>query len=92
MKYKEWDVEIIYKRYANQRIALCLIDSLDGSPVATASSNLPDEQIAQDEVAIKDYTENKGMLNFLVSNKVVHPPHRFVKSGYVEFPIVRLID
>ena len=43
-----------------------------------------------DEVGIKDYSENEGVLDFLVKNNIVHPPHRHAQSGFVIIPVCRL--
>lgn len=92
--------EIRTARYGNQRIALVVLD--DGSRTARTGQisggfkltvNLPDEALDDDEVAIKDYSENEGVLAALIGVKVVAPPHRFVPSinGHVQFPICRLL-
>jgi hypothetical protein len=90
-KYKKWDVHILEREYANGRIVLQLIDAYNGSLIATATVNLPHELIDDDEMCIKDYTENEGMLKFLVDNNIVHPPHLQLQSGFVQIPVVRLV-
>ena len=65
-----------------------LIDAEDGSPFATAT--LWVEGLASDEVAIKNYSENLGMLTFLVTNKIVEQPHRQINNGFVNIPVCRL--
>lgn len=68
--------------------AITLSDSADGFPFAKASTYLPG--LEKGEYAIKDYSENQGILNFLLENNIVEPPHRFGKSGYVTIPVCRL--
>jgi hypothetical protein len=67
---------------------ISLIDSADGMPYATASTYLPG--LKEGEYAIKDYSENEGVLNFLLENNIIESPHRFGRSGYVIIPICRI--
>jgi len=76
--------------YNDGKIRIQLYDSKDGTPYATATSSIK-ENLEQGEVAIKDWSENKGILDFLVQNKIVKEPHRFVESGHVKIPICELI-
>jgi hypothetical protein len=48
--------------------------------------------LEEGEVAVKDWSENEGMLNFLVENNFIEKPHRFVEQGYVRIPICKLIS
>src|SRR5690606_10426483 len=76
--------------YGNDRPALQLIDAEDGSPIATATVNLPDLPAGPNQVFIKDYSENEGMLAALVAEGVVKPTGQTVRSGYVEVPVCEL--
>jgi hypothetical protein len=76
--------------YKDGKIRIQLYDSKDGTPYATATTNIQ-EELEQGEVAIKDWSENQGILDFLVQNRIVKEPHRFVESGYVKIPICELI-
>lgn len=76
--------------YKDGLIRIQLYDSKDGSPYATATSRVG-EKLEQGEVAIKDWSENEGILEFLVQNKIVKGPHRFVESGHVKVPICELL-
>jgi hypothetical protein len=76
--------------YKDGKIRIQLYDSVDGTPYATATTAIK-ENPDQGEVAIKDWSENKGILDFLIQNKIVKEPHRFVESGYVKVPICELI-
>ena len=76
--------------YKEGGIRIQLYDSTDGTPYATATTSIQ-EDLKTGEVAIKDWSENEGILDFLVQNKIVKEPHRFVKSGYVKIPICELI-
>lgn len=60
----------------------------DGMPVATASTWT--HGLESGEFAIKNYSENEGMLDCLLESGIVERPHRRVQSGFVELPIVKL--
>jgi len=81
-------VALEFGKYANGHNRIQIIDTTDGFPYATASVSVPDLQA--DEVGIKSYSENTGVLEFLVENNIVKQPHRFVKSGYIIIPICKM--
>lgn len=76
---------------ANSRTAILLIDEADGAPFATATTNAPDLPIADDEVIIKDYGENRGLLAVLVAAGIVAPTGRSVSLGFCQAPICRVL-
>lgn len=73
---------VIRAKYANGQNALTLVDSEDGQAVATASVCMPNEQCADNEVFIKDYSENEGVLNALVDAGYI-TPFDTVSTGFV---------
>jgi hypothetical protein len=86
---KEYQVTVSKAEYRNGGTAIQLNDAEDGFPFATATTWI--EGLAENEVAVKDYSENVGMLDFLVKNGIVQEPHRYVNSGFVNIPICTLI-
>lgn len=80
-----------WSTYQDGRRALRLVHAADGSPMATASVNLPEEPMAEDEMAIKSYSGNAGLLTRLIEKGIVSRPLRHVQSGYVEIPICRVL-
>lgn len=74
----------------NTRIQLYSYEDGFREPFATASCNV--DGLKKDEVAIKDYSENEGMLRALMSAGIVYPPHKTIISGFAILPIVRLTD
>lgn len=93
--YQGTEVELYLGKYSNGRKAIRLTyEEVPGEkwPFATATVNIPDEYCVVGEVFIKDYSENEGMLDFLIKNKIVEEPHRFVRSGYVRIPVCNLIN
>lgn len=71
VKFKEWDCILETGFYGNGRLALSLIDEHNGEPVATCTVNLPDEPIMNDHVFIKEYSENKGMIDALTKSGII---------------------
>lgn len=89
VKFKKWNCEISFAHYRNFNTAIELIQVENGDPIAKATVN-PGFDLPGDEVAIKSYSENKGMLEALIEAGVVNRPHRVVESGYVLIPICKL--
>lgn len=58
--------------------------------VATASVGLR-VSVPPGYVAIKDYSENSGMLQALVEAKIVAEPSYYVPSGFVEIPVCEVL-
>lgn len=90
-QYETYNVSLKFGRYHNRRIAIEVIDLEDGCPVMMATVNLPDVSLSADEVIIKNYSENEGVLEFLIENGIVSAPVRSVSSGWVTCPVVKLL-
>lgn len=69
-------------------MALWLIDADDGEPVSTCTVNTDDDPSL---VLIKDYSENEGMLNFLIKQGIVKDTGKRITSGYAEIAVVTLV-
>ena len=83
---------LVKQKYdTNGRTALQLIDQEDGGPVAIATTNLPEEELGENELFIKNYSENEGMLDCLVDAGYVEATERTVRSGFVTIPVVKLL-
>ncbi|HMQ30393.1 MAG TPA: hypothetical protein PKD53_06665 [Chloroflexaceae bacterium] len=90
--FQGWKCRVVRASYGNTgRIALPLYDVEDGSPVATATVNMPELSLALDEVVIKNYSENEGMLDLLMAEGIISPPLGEVSSGYVTLYICRCL-
>lgn len=91
VKFKSWNCYVVFTRYRdNDRIAILLKDTSDSEPVATATINLPDVPLENDEVIIKDYSENEGMVECLAEAGIITSVVDWVKTGFVKAPICRL--
>lgn len=51
----------------------------------------PSEVLEKGYVAIKNWSENKGILNILVRKGIVSMPNYFIKSGFVDIPVCKLL-
>jgi hypothetical protein len=92
VQFKEWPCILQFDRYAKgNRLCISLLHAEEGDPVATATVNIPGEEIEDDEVIIKDYSENEGMLTALVNAGVVSVPVRYVSQGFVICPVCKLL-
>lgn len=73
--------------------ALYLDDAETGQPVATATVNVPGASDALDpeEVLVKDYAENEGILKALVDAGIVEDTGRTVPVGYAAARVARIV-
>lgn len=65
---------------------------LDGTPWATFSVN-PPHKMAENLIAIKDWSENEGVAELLIQEGLIEPePVHWIPSGYVVIEIYRITD
>ncbi len=62
-----------------------------GEPMCMATVCLPGYQFQEKETAIKNYSENQGILDSLIAAGIVENTGKIANSGFVEIPIVRFI-
>jgi hypothetical protein len=85
---EDYRVMLHFGRYAQGNPAIELYDLDDGFPFAKSTINM--SGLGKDEVAVKNYSENEGMLDFLIENGIVHPPYKTEQSGFVTVPVCKL--
>lgn len=91
-QFKGYTLSIEMTRYAgNDRPAIQVIDMEDGYPYCMATVNMPDMDLADNEVAIKNWSENEGILECLQANGVVGPTKRRMPTGFVYVDVVDLL-
>jgi len=78
-------------QYENGRHAIDLMEVGTGEPVATATTNLPHWELEKDEMFIKNYSENAGILDALASIGVISQPIAFITTPYVKIPKVKFL-
>lgn len=91
VKFKDWDCVIEFHQYPNLRTALLLRDAETGEPIAKATINVPEQPLDDNEVIIKSYDENEGMLDTLVRAKIIAPRHRRIPKNHMLLPVCYLI-
>ena len=83
-------VTVNIRKYNNGRSAIELLEmdpAYGPTPYMTASVNIPNVLLQDNEVLIKDYSENEGITNFLAKHNIVTPTNNWVKSGYVDVQV-----
>lgn len=87
--YGEYNIDIKMSKYKNGQNRMDFIDSEDGFPVLVASVAV-EQNLEQDEIAIKNYSENEGVLDFLINEGIVTSFCRNISSGFVKIPVYKL--
>ncbi len=90
IRFKDWDCQVKFQRYINNRLAIQLVTEQE-EPVAMATLNLPDVPLAEDEVLIKSYQENEGMLACLSDAKLIEPTGMSIRVGENAVHVCRLL-
>jgi len=67
--------------YGNGRPAIQLIVKSTGEPMATATVNLPQEELLSGQVIIKNYSENEGVYEAMVKAGVISESFRESNTG-----------
>lgn len=95
VKFKQWNCKVVFGKYHNGNTTIQLVadefDEFPGEPIATASVNLEDGVVGEGKVAIKDYSENEGMLDVMIEAGIVSTPVRLEMRGFVTIPICKLL-
>lgn len=96
LKFKIWPCRIKFSTYANGggvAIQLEGAGQYEGELIATATVNFPDQKLSMDRIAIKEYSENEGMVEFLIASNIIQPEAvGHITSGFITAPIHKLTD
>lgn len=91
--YNSYDCNLSIGEYDNGNLALSLIGAAgteyEGELIAVASVN-PGIEVPRDCLAVKNYSENSGMLDFLRGIGVVGETAHTINSGFVWITVCRL--
>ena len=90
MKYKGVNIFAKYGEYQNGQPAIELFTTKNKERWMVASVAI-EQPLLTGEVAIKNYSENEGILDTLLETGIIAPPHRYVSSGFVTIPICKLL-
>jgi len=66
-----YDLTVDVGKYQDGNTSLELWLKDEGVPFAIASVNMPNVLLCDNEILCKDYSENEGILDFLVENNIV---------------------
>ena len=77
--------------YGNGRPAIELDNAHTGEPFMVPSVNIVDANLKPGEIAIKNYSENEGILDVLVKAGIVSKPKYMVDAGYTSVPVCDLL-
>ena len=91
MRFKSWEVAVIQEEYTNGGIALTFI-GFDAEPIDVEETFMIEDilmasvwvaGLENDQVAIKDYSENSGVLEWLGNNGFIDLPIKSLEGNYV---------
>lgn len=89
---QETTVSVEKTHYVDGNLALVLKTVPNEELYAVVSVNFPNEDIPYGYVAVKDYSENDGLLKILIANGVLDPnPIRVLHSGFVKLPVHKVL-
>ena len=97
MNYLKGDVLAVGTIYADNSPCITLNDPTSERVMIKATSNISHialHHTLHDVVAIKDYSENEGVLNTLVNAEIVSLIYNCqpISSGHTKLQLVRLVD
>lgn len=92
IQFKEWACKINFAQYEGGNLAILLTDLTTGMPIAKATINVPGLLLADNQVVIKDYAENEGMLKALIDEGIVKSTGETVRVGHVNAPICEVLN
>lgn len=86
----------VFQRYLAKYgggLAMSLVDYITGEPIATCTVNIPEvaHRINKDEVLIKDWSENEGMLAGLIQAGIVEDTGLTVPTGFVKAHVCKVL-
>lgn len=91
VKHKGENLAAVFNKYQNNdRTAILLVDAETGELWTVATVNVPEENISDDEVIIKDWSENEGITDALIDAGIIEEPHDMVICGLVVADICKL--
>lgn len=91
VQFLDFTCEVQRAKYGSGQNSLRLIDVEDGQPVATASVCLEDQPQQENQVFIKNYSENAGIMEALMLQGVISGPVAVIPGGHVNFTVHELL-
>lgn len=73
-------------------IRLDIVEVKTGLPFMFATADLEHVELDEDEVLIKNYSENQGILKALVAGGIIYRSHAKVEAGFERLNICQIIN
>jgi hypothetical protein len=91
IRFNEWVCRVRFNRYTgNDRLAIQLVTEA-GEPLLTATVNVPCYPLEDNEVLIKSYAENAGVLECLSEACVIAPTGITLEVGHAIAHVCRFL-
>ena len=91
----DYECQFVTGKYGNGNLALEIVGAegseYEGEPIFRVTVN-PGQPIPTSQIAIKDYSENEGMVDFCKKLGIIGNLVHTVHSGWVEIPIYELTE
>lgn len=91
--YKEADepLTMVVAQYPNGRDAILIVGDETGERWANLTVNIPDASLGENEVIIKNWSENEFIAKAAFSTGVFSDTGRTIATGHVKAPIWKII-
>ncbi|MBW4622357.1 MAG: hypothetical protein KME17_23755 [Cyanosarcina radialis HA8281-LM2] len=90
IKFMGYRCQLKWSQYPDGQPCLQLWSATDG-PILTASVNLPEYLLSPDQILVKNYAENQGILEVLEAARIVKRLDR-VKSGQEQADLCQILS
>lgn len=80
-----------FGKYDNGRTTILLVDHINMEPLCKATVNIPEISLGDNEVIIKDYAENKGVLSSLSMHGIISVWKKEIQVGFVKVYVCDLL-
>lgn len=90
IQFKKETLTVSKRFYNTGAIALTITDE-QGFPYMTATVNLPNHPLDKNQTFIKNWSENEGILESLITHNIVKDTGKTVITGYVEANLVEVL-
>ena len=80
---------LLFGQYQNKRTAIQI--QYNDQPLMKATVNIPVADLEPNEVVIKNYAENEGIMQALIDAEVIEDTGKFIYAGYSIANICKLL-
>jgi len=88
VKFKDYqDAKLYLTRFATANVPVLFIGNEHTQEVYAICNINPEIKLNEFEFVIKDYSENEGMLDWLIENNLMKNMYAYYLGGFVQMPI-----